>query len=193
VDAIAVGSGTILADDPILTARGVCRERPLVRVIFDGRLRTPRHAKVLSTLGAGPVIIVTSAAAVGQQPETAAALRAAGASLQIHEAVNGGRPPLVTALERLASDGVSSIVVEGGPTLHRAAWDEGIVDRVQIFVTPQVVGASGLPWLPYESFKMSDLAHMTVEPIGDDVLVEGLVREHETFENLVPNNVHRPD
>src|SRR5205085_265754 len=60
IDAIAVGSGTILADDPALTARGVYRERPLVRVIFDRRLRTPPAARVLSTVDAGPVIIVTS-------------------------------------------------------------------------------------------------------------------------------------
>ena len=61
VDAIGVGSGTILADDPALTARGAFRERPLARVIFDRRLRTPPAARVLSTPDAGPVIIVTSA------------------------------------------------------------------------------------------------------------------------------------
>src|SRR5262249_27472487 len=63
VDAIAVGSGTLLVDDPLLTARGPYRERPLTRVIFDRRLRTPPSARVLSTPEAGPVMIVTSAAA----------------------------------------------------------------------------------------------------------------------------------
>src|SRR5438067_3945356 len=60
VDAIGVGSGTILADDPLLTARGAWRGRPLTRVIFDRRLRTPPAARVLSTLDAGPVIIVST-------------------------------------------------------------------------------------------------------------------------------------
>src|SRR5215831_12837761 len=63
VDAIGVGVGTILADDPALTARGAFRERPLMRVIFDRRLRTPADAAVLSTRSQGPVIIITSAAA----------------------------------------------------------------------------------------------------------------------------------
>src|SRR5262245_21261231 len=58
IDAIAVGVGTILADDPALTARSAYRERPLTRVIFDRRLRTPPSARVLSTPEAGPVIIV---------------------------------------------------------------------------------------------------------------------------------------
>ena len=60
IDAIAVGSGTVLVDDPLLTAREVFRERPLARVIFDRRLRTPPTARLFSTLTAGPVIILTS-------------------------------------------------------------------------------------------------------------------------------------
>ena len=68
VDAIAVGSGTVLADDPLLTARGVHRSRPLTRVLFDTRLRTPPAARVLSTLDAGPVIIVTTEAGAQRGP-----------------------------------------------------------------------------------------------------------------------------
>lgn len=175
VDAIAVGSGTILADDPLLTARGVYRARPLLRVVFDGRLRTPRHAKVLSTLDAGPVIIVTAASSIAQRPEAASQLRAAGARLQIHDEAPGGRPSIAAALQRLADDGVTSVIIEGGPVLHRAAWDEGIVDCVQVFVTPRTIGPAGLPWLPYESFRMSDLADATAETIGEDVMVQGYV------------------
>ena len=57
---LRVGSGTVLVDDPLLTAREVYRERPLTRVLFDRRLRTPPSARVFSTLDAGPVIIVTT-------------------------------------------------------------------------------------------------------------------------------------
>jgi diaminohydroxyphosphoribosylaminopyrimidine deaminase/5-amino-6-(5-phosphoribosylamino)uracil reductase len=60
VDAIAVGSETILVDDPLLTAREVYRERPLTRVIFDRRRRVPSTARIFSTLSAGPVAVVTS-------------------------------------------------------------------------------------------------------------------------------------
>jgi diaminohydroxyphosphoribosylaminopyrimidine deaminase/5-amino-6-(5-phosphoribosylamino)uracil reductase len=174
VDAIAIGSGTLIADDPLLTARGVYRKRPLVRVIFDGRLRTPRTARVLSTLDGGPVIIVTTAAAVAGQPGTAAQLRDAGARLDVYETAES-RPPIASVLERLAAEGINSVVIEGGPSLHRSAWDEGVVDRVAMIVTPRAVGPSGLPWLPYNSFKLSDLVDVTAEPAGGDLFIEGYV------------------
>ena len=183
VDAIAVGSGTVLADDPQLTARGVYRVRPLVRVIFDGRLRTPPEARLLSTLDAGPVIIVTSASAVASHPSRAGRLRDAGARLQVHDDCPGSRPSIVAALERLALEGIASIVIEGGPCVHRAAWDERVVDRLEIFVTPHTVGASGLPWMPFDAFTLADLADVRVELVGEDVLIEGLTAD----------NVHRPD
>ena len=175
VDAIAVGSGTILADDPLLTARGIYRSRPLVRAIFDGRLRTPATAKVLSTVDAGPVIIVTTASSVFERQRAAAALQEAGARLQIHETASGARPRMASALGLLAADGVTSVVIEGGPELHRAAWDEQIVDRVQIFVAPNPLGPAGVPWVPLEAFPVGRLVDATAEPIGDDVLIEGYV------------------
>jgi diaminohydroxyphosphoribosylaminopyrimidine deaminase/5-amino-6-(5-phosphoribosylamino)uracil reductase len=174
VDAIAIGSGTLVADDPLLTARGVYRKRPLVRVVFDGRLRTPPTARVLSTLDAGPVIIVTTSAAIAREARAAAQLRDAGARLQVHETVER-RPPVASALERLASEGINSIVIEGGPSLHRCAWDEGIVDRIEMIVAPRAVGASGVPWLPYETFKLSDLVEVTSEPVGEDLFIQGYV------------------
>src|SRR5262249_46251473 len=83
VDAIAVGSGTILADDPLLTARGAYRSRTLTRIIFDRRLRTPPAARVFTTLDAGPIIIVSSDRTSKAAPERAAALSAAGAQLLV--------------------------------------------------------------------------------------------------------------
>src|SRR5262249_57434602 len=65
IDAIAVGVGTILIDDPLLTARGAYRELPLIRVIFDRHLRTPPDARVLSTVEAGAVIILSRPQAAG--------------------------------------------------------------------------------------------------------------------------------
>src|SRR4029079_7099883 len=82
VDAIGVGSGTILSDDPLLTARGVYREGPLLRVVFDRRLRTAPSARVLSTRDAGPVIIVTEAAAAGRA-ELRQPLEDGGAEIEV--------------------------------------------------------------------------------------------------------------
>ncbi len=167
IDALAVGSGTVLADDPSLTARGAFRARPLIRVIFDSRLRTPPGAKLFSTLTAGPVIIVSTPSAVARAPERLAALIEAGA--EVHSAPEGGR--LAAAVGWLATRGVSSLIVEGGALLHRAFRDAGLVDRVQIFRTPATLGPRGVEWLA----EPSDLVGITETPLGADTLVEGYV------------------
>jgi diaminohydroxyphosphoribosylaminopyrimidine deaminase/5-amino-6-(5-phosphoribosylamino)uracil reductase len=169
VDAIAVGSGTILVDDPQLTARGAFRERPLTRVIFDRRLRMPVGAAVLSTRSLGPVIIITSEAAAAnralRQP-----LEARGAEVETvpDNTVRG-------ALERLAARQVESLLLEGGAAMYGAAWDENVVDFVRLYVTPHVLGPDGVPFLPARSFAASDLVERREEPLGPDVLVEGYV------------------
>src|SRR4030095_3735566 len=81
VDAVAVGSETVLVDDPVLTAREIYRERPLTRVVFDRRLRTSPTARLFSTLAAGPVIILTSLGALAQKSAERAALERAGATI----------------------------------------------------------------------------------------------------------------
>jgi diaminohydroxyphosphoribosylaminopyrimidine deaminase/5-amino-6-(5-phosphoribosylamino)uracil reductase len=169
VDAIGVGSGTILTDNPQLTARGVFRERPLTRVIFDRRLRTPTDAAVLSTRSLGPVIIITSAEAVAnrrlRQP-----LEARGA--EVEAAADG---TFRAALDRLAARQVESLLLEGGAAVHAAAWDEGVVDFVRLYVTPQVIGPGGVPFLPDRGFEPLDLIERRVEQLGPDVLIEGYV------------------
>ena len=82
IDAIAVGSGTVLADDPLLTVREVHRRRPLTRVLFDRRLRIPPSARVFSTLDAGPVIIVTTPESIERNRVRAGDLQQAGAELE---------------------------------------------------------------------------------------------------------------
>jgi diaminohydroxyphosphoribosylaminopyrimidine deaminase / 5-amino-6-(5-phosphoribosylamino)uracil reductase len=168
VDAIAVGSGTVLADNPSLTARGAYRYRPLLRVVFDSRLRTPPTARLLSTLGAGPVIIVTTRSTLDSSPERAESLRAAGAEILELE----GGATLREAMERLVARGVSSIIVEGGVTLHRAFWDAGLVDRVQMYMTPHVLGPDGLEWLP---LPLPRVGPVTERQLGADRLAEAYV------------------
>ena len=178
VDAIAVGSGTLLTDDPRLTPRGAFRHRPLTRVIFDRRLRTPPSARVLSTLETGPVIILTEAQSVADRPAAAGALAAAGAAIEtlVHEGSSGF---LTSSLALLAELDVSSLVVEGGPALHAAFWDGGLTDRVQIYSSPVVVGAEGVSWFVPLTDVLSGLRNVTelVLPRGQgdasDLLIEG--------------------
>jgi diaminohydroxyphosphoribosylaminopyrimidine deaminase/5-amino-6-(5-phosphoribosylamino)uracil reductase len=169
IDAIGVGAGTILADDPQLTARGAFRERPLTRVIFDRRLRTPADAAVLSTRSLGPVIIITSDTSAGNRA-LREPLEARGA--EVEAAANG---TFRAALDRLAERQVESLLLEGGAALHAAAWDEGVVDFVRLYVTPTVLGSGGVPFLPERAFASSNLIDRRVEPLGPDVLVEGYV------------------
>ena len=169
VDAIGVGSGTILADDPGLTARGAFRERPLARIIFDRRLRTPPEARVLSTPDAGPVIIVTTAASAAQD-DLRRPLEARGGQIEI--AADG---TLRAALQRLAARQIESLLLEGGGAIHAAAWDEGLVDFVRLYVTPHALGPNGVPLLPDRAFSSADLRERRIAPLGPDVLIEGYV------------------
>ena len=167
-DAIAVGSETILVDDPQLTPREVYRERPLVRVVFDRRLRTPVGARLLSTVSAGPVIILTAAESV--RSDRAEALIAAGARV-----IPVPRPGMAAALSVLPTFNVQSLVLEGGARVQRAAWDEGVVDYVQLYVAPMSLGDGGIPFLGDCRFSSTSLIERKVEQLGPDVLIEGYV------------------
>ena len=169
IDAIGVGSGTILVDDPELTPRGAYRERPLIRVIFDRRLRTPPHARVLSTRDAGPVIIVTTAPAA-ERAGLRTRLEACGAQVEV--ARDG---TFRAALQRLAARQVGSLLLEGGAAVHAAAWDEGLVDYVRLYVTPHLIGGGGVALLPERAFSSADLRDRRIAALGPDVLIEGYV------------------
>jgi diaminohydroxyphosphoribosylaminopyrimidine deaminase / 5-amino-6-(5-phosphoribosylamino)uracil reductase len=169
VDAIGVGSETVLVDDPLLTAREVYRERPLVRVIFDRRLRTPAHARVLSTVGDGPVIILTTPQAVRAEPARVLALEQAGATI-IAPTESG----LTAAVRVLPGHRVQSLLLEGGTALHTAAWEAGIVDYIQLYVAPVAFGPMGVP-LEHRAFSTIGLYDRKVDVLGPDVIIEGYV------------------
>jgi diaminohydroxyphosphoribosylaminopyrimidine deaminase/5-amino-6-(5-phosphoribosylamino)uracil reductase len=170
VDAVAVGSGTVLTDDPLLTVREVYRERPLTRVVFDRRLRVSPSARLFTTLAAGPVIILTSMQALRDNGAVSDALRATGATVLATE-----RGDLHAGLERLGSLGVQSVVLEGGAALHGAAWDEDVVDAVQLYVAPVLLGPEGVPLLDGRDFVSTALIERRVDLLGPDVLIEGYV------------------
>ena len=170
VDAIAIGSGTLLNDDPLLTARIAYRRRTFISVVFDRRLRTPPPARVLSTLESGPVIIVTDPDASASQ-EPLVALTRVGASV---EAISlDGSTFEDAALRRLTQIGVSSVILEGGPTTHSAFWDRGLVDRVQMYVVPRSIGPDGLGWWASADQVVAQLEDVRRTRLGADMLIEG--------------------
>lgn len=131
IDAIAVGSGTLLADDPQLTARGAHRERPLVRVVFDWRLRCAGDHALYRTLDRGPVIVFTTTAARDANPQETKDLARRGVDIVALDDRN-----LVAAAAELGRRSITSLLVEGGPVLQDAFAAAGLVDRVQEIVAP---------------------------------------------------------
>ncbi len=167
-DAVGIGSGTVLVDDPLLTVGDVYRRRPLARVVFDRRLRTPTTARLFGTLSSGPVMVVTTAAMADARAPHARDLERAGATLVRVETAGIG-----AAVEALLPFGIQALLLEGGPVLHEAAWEAGIVDAVRILVTPRAIGPAGLPWLLPSRLSIPALHHLRVEPCGPDVMIEG--------------------
>ncbi len=167
VDAVALGSETVIVDDPLLTVREVYRARPLTRVVFDRRLRLSPSAKLFTTLDTGPLLVLTSAASAHVAADRWRALERAGAQVVGLEEATVGQ-----GLRRLAAFGVQSLLVEGGPTLHRAALEEGVVDELHLYVSSTVVGRRGVPWLDASRTKVATL---TARSLGRDIFLEGHV------------------
>ena len=172
VDAIGVGSETVLADDPMLTVRDCYRLRALARVVFDRRLRVPPRARLFSTLDAGPVIILTTAAAIGRQPERAEALRRAGATLV------EGSGILPEDLRSLLRFEISTLLIEGGAAVHAAAWRAGLIDRVHVIATPRMLGEGGVQSFEGIVIPMSELVPIKVDQLGPDQWMEADVHGH---------------
>jgi diaminohydroxyphosphoribosylaminopyrimidine deaminase/5-amino-6-(5-phosphoribosylamino)uracil reductase len=133
-DAVAIGIGTALADDPLLTVRDVPQPRvPPVRVVFDTSARLPLDSKLVRSAREAPVLVVCWA----PDPRHAAALEHAGAEL-LHAA------SLAHALRALRARGVGNLLVEGGAGLASAVLQEALVDRLIIFRAPIVLGGGAL-------------------------------------------------
>ena len=169
-DAVLVGSGTVLADDPRLTVR-LGRDRPVgaqpVRVVLDGRLRTPARAQVLSR--AAPTIIFTRRGAPAARQR---ALRAAGAEVVELAAVRG-RLPLRDVLHALAARDIQSVLVEGGSAVHGSFVDAGLVDEVVLFVAPRLMGG-GVPVAAGRGLgilRSLRLGALTARPVGPDLML----------------------
>ena len=165
IDAIAIGAGTLLADDPLLTPRGAFRTQPLTRVVFDWRLRCAAARRLYATLDAGPILFFVTREAADANPAACADFARRGI-----EVITMPDRDLASALRVLASRGITSLLVEGGPQLQDAFAEAGLVDRVQTIVVPQSLG-SGVP-LPKLMGLESALAQAIVTHAGPDILRE---------------------
>jgi diaminohydroxyphosphoribosylaminopyrimidine deaminase/5-amino-6-(5-phosphoribosylamino)uracil reductase len=173
-DAILVGSGTVLADDPDLTCRIPGMERvPMLRVVADARLRTPPTARLVQGAQLAPVLIIT---APGHPPAAQAPFIAAGADIVTVPAHAAGGLDLPSLLRALGRRGVTRVLAEGGAGLAAALLRQGLVDRLVWFHAPAVMGGDGHPAL--EGLRLAALSAMprfrrtAQRALGDDMLSE---------------------
>lgn len=183
-DAVVVGIGTALADDPALTARvggsdsDELAQRQPRRVVFDSMAQLPLTARLLADVDTIPVTVVVSRAA---QRADIDALAAHGVDVIV--ATGENEPARVrSALDQLGQDGITSILLEGGPKLAGAFLDAGEIDEVRLFIAPLVMGGRAARD-PIESEGVEAVADavrsrtLGCERIGEDLLVSARIRE----------------
>jgi diaminohydroxyphosphoribosylaminopyrimidine deaminase/5-amino-6-(5-phosphoribosylamino)uracil reductase len=172
-DAIAIGTNTVLNDDPLLTARGVerPRARPLLRVVLSNSLKISPNARLIVTAREHPIVVYSSESSIGRHADTVRALRAAGAEVvglpvEGTSAVTGeGRFSFAAVLRDLHGRGVTHLLIEPGPTLARSMLARGQVDRIWVFRSTTQVGASDVmsaPQVDYPATGSIDLAGDTL-------------------------------
>ena len=177
-DAVAVGIGTALADDPQLTARVDGVHRQPRRVVFDSLARLPLSSQLVTATTEVPLTVVVSRAARRADVD---ALEAAGA--QVLVATGEHEPARVrSALDQLGASGIASILLEGGPHLAGAFMDAGEIDEVRLFLAPILLGGRTARD-PLEGVGVERIAEATkaltldCERVGEDLLISARLRE----------------
>lgn len=177
VDAVMVGSGTVAADDPLLTVRqGKSRSggNPL-RVVLDSGLSVPMTANVVRTAGEARTLIATTDRAPVEKAE---ALREKGVEILVFPADDEGRVPMGAVFAELGQRGIQSVLVEGGSRVFTDALQRGLADKLLVFVAPSLLGGRTAPSFfegrgvgkPSEAIKIHG---MEVKRSGPDILIQG--------------------
>jgi diaminohydroxyphosphoribosylaminopyrimidine deaminase/5-amino-6-(5-phosphoribosylamino)uracil reductase len=177
-DAVAVGIGTALADDPLLTARLETGDTQPARVVFDSAARLPLDSALLGSVDEAPLLVICAPEAPSGRRGS---LERAGAEVLIAPGRNRAER-LRTALDELGRREIQDLLVEGGPTLAGALFDAEEIDEMRLFVAPLLVGASearavlegdGARRIA-EGLRPLAMAHETV---GEDLLIRARLRE----------------
>jgi diaminohydroxyphosphoribosylaminopyrimidine deaminase/5-amino-6-(5-phosphoribosylamino)uracil reductase len=176
-DALLTGIGTVLVDDPLLTDRtGLPRERKLLRVVLDSRLRLPLRSNLVRS-AEGDVLVLTR---VRQDSPKARALRRAGVEV-VRLSGRRAQPDLLEAVAELGRREILSALIEAGAILNSAALAAGIVDKIRVFIAPKVAGSTGRGLVTASvsaRFRAAqDLQNVTIEKFGPDFAIEGYLRD----------------
>jgi diaminohydroxyphosphoribosylaminopyrimidine deaminase/5-amino-6-(5-phosphoribosylamino)uracil reductase len=176
-DAVVIGSGTALQDDPLLTVRLGRRARQASwRVVLDSALRTPLESNLLRTAAQTPLVLATCSPDAARARE----YEARGARVWRFDPDADGRVPAAEVLRRLAAEGRYAVLVEGGPTVHTSLLRAGLADEVAVGIAPVLLGGASTPtWTAdlgrerlEEAIAVGPLA---VRRLGRDVWLSGPV------------------
>lgn len=178
-DAIAVGIGTVLQDDPLLTTRLPNQDgvNPL-RVIVDSQLRLPLTAKVVKVSPDCQTLVATTDNACKANLQQ---LKKRGVEIVCLPSYDGGRVDLAALWRHLGDRGIANLLVEGGATLSASLLTHRLVDKVQFFIAPKIVGGDGLsaigPCAVEEMGQAIQLYRTTSQPCDGDYLIQGYLAE----------------
>jgi diaminohydroxyphosphoribosylaminopyrimidine deaminase/5-amino-6-(5-phosphoribosylamino)uracil reductase len=175
-DAILIGVGTVMADDPLLTDRsGLPRRRKLLRVILDSYLRIPLTSRVVQTADNDVLVLCSSAEESAKQ-----ALEAKGIRVQQIPAANeDGRPDFAAIVQSLGKLGITSLLIEGGALVNGAALVSGEVDKVFLYYAPKILGEGAVPFIAGEGLhgKAQCVQRSELHRFGEDFALEGYLHD----------------
>lgn len=182
-DALLVGAGTILSDNPLLTDRsGKPRRKPLIRVILDSRLRLPLDSRLVKDVEANRKEDVLVFCSSGDDQKKAQ-LEQMGIRIETVPAFEAdGRPDLPAMLRRLGELEITSVMIEGGATVNWAALAANVVDKVFLYYAPKILAGTGsIPFAAGAGFRhisqAAQVKHVHLHRFGEDFAVEGYVRD----------------
>ncbi len=175
VQAILVGVNTVIADDPLLTARP-SKGKQSTRIVLDSTLRIPLDCKLLATAKEAPVLIVTSEQAVQANQDIVDDVKQKGAKI-ITVPVQQGRCDLNFLLDELAKLGVQQLLVEGGPTVLTSFLKKQLADEIIVYIAPKILGSGGNADINKSTAELTaaiDLHYVDIKRFGDNVRLTGL-------------------
>jgi diaminohydroxyphosphoribosylaminopyrimidine deaminase/5-amino-6-(5-phosphoribosylamino)uracil reductase len=182
-DALLVGAGTILSDNPLLTDRsGRPRRRPLLRVILDSRLRIPVESRLVRDAATRRKddVLVFCGSGDEQKKEQLEGLGVRVERVSAFE--QDGRPDLAAILRRLAQMEITSVMIEGGATVNWAALAGNVIDKVFLYYAPKILAGTGsIPFAAGTGFghmsQAAQVKHVRLHRFGEDFAVEGYLRD----------------
>jgi diaminohydroxyphosphoribosylaminopyrimidine deaminase/5-amino-6-(5-phosphoribosylamino)uracil reductase len=178
VDAVLVGIGTILRDDPMLTTRlGTSDQRDPIRVVVDNLARLPLRAQVINRASTAPTILAVSEMAPRARLE---ALEREGVQVLVVPA-SQRRVSLANLMDALGKMGCVSLMIEGGAEINASALQEGVVDKLMLFLAPILIGGKSTPAAVggegIDTLRQAKrLRNVRIDRFGDDILIEGYLR-----------------